>query len=133
MASSSPLLHFTFTRSFSPSVSPNRVSNTLRITTPNPSNPSLKLSSSRSISTAFSPALPIKLSVSPSPRNLSIFAAKGYKMKTHKASAKRFRVTGNGKIVRRRAGKQHLLEKKNTRGSVGCRKCTLLAGATMTT
>jgi large subunit ribosomal protein L35 len=29
------------------------------------------------------------------------------------ASAKRFRVTGAGKIVRRRAGKQHLLYKKN--------------------
>ncbi|CAL5376411.1 unnamed protein product [Camellia sinensis] len=27
-------------------------------------------------------------------------------MKTHKASAKRFRVTGSGKIMRRRAGKQ---------------------------
>lgn len=31
------------------------------------------------------------------------------------ASAKRFRVTGRGKIVRRRAGKQHLLSKKNTK------------------
>uniref|UniRef100_A0A0D9WSL9 50S ribosomal protein L35 n=1 Tax=Leersia perrieri TaxID=77586 RepID=A0A0D9WSL9_9ORYZ len=40
---------------------------------------------------------------------------KGYKMRTHKASAKRFRVTGTGKIVRRRAGKQHLLGKKNTK------------------
>ncbi|KAB2016596.1 hypothetical protein ES319_D08G106600v1 [Gossypium barbadense] len=38
-----------------------------------------------------------------------------HKMKTHKASAKRFRVTGRGKIVRRRAGKQHLLAKKNTK------------------
>lgn len=36
-------------------------------------------------------------------------------MKTHKASSKRFRVTGRGKIVRRRAGKQHLLGKKNTK------------------
>lgn len=36
-------------------------------------------------------------------------------MKTHKASAKRFRVTGKGKIVRRRAGKQHLLAKKTTK------------------
>ncbi|CAL5376406.1 unnamed protein product [Camellia sinensis] len=36
-------------------------------------------------------------------------------MKTHKASAKRFRVTGSGKIMRRRAGKQHLLGKKNTK------------------
>ncbi|PIN08243.1 hypothetical protein CDL12_19200 [Handroanthus impetiginosus] len=41
--------------------------------------------------------------------------AKGYKMKTHKASAKRFRVSGSGKIMRRRAGKQHLLRKKNTK------------------
>nr|CAB3468559.1 unnamed protein product [Digitaria exilis] len=40
---------------------------------------------------------------------------KGYKMKTHKASAKRFRVTGRGKIVRRCAGKQHLLAKKSTK------------------
>ncbi|AES92460.1 putative ribosomal protein L35 [Medicago truncatula] len=51
--------------------------------------------------------------VTTSPRSLTIVSAKGYKMKTHKASAKRFRVTGAGKIVRRRAGKQHLLYKKN--------------------
>ncbi|KAK9130302.1 hypothetical protein Sjap_010789 [Stephania japonica] len=119
-SSSTPMLHFSFTRPFSPSLSPNRISNTLRIATPHPPNPSLKLSSSHSISTAFTPALPINLSISPSPRKLTIVAAKGYKMKTHKASAKRFRVTGNGKIVRRRAGKQHLLEKKNTK-----RKCRL--------
>lgn len=31
------------------------------------------------------------------------------------APRKRFRVTGRGKIVRRRAGKQHLLSKKNTK------------------
>ncbi|KAL8127024.1 large ribosomal subunit protein bL35c [Apium graveolens] len=46
---------------------------------------------------------------------LTVVSAKGYKMKTHKASAKRFRVTGSGKIVRRRAGKQHLLAKKNNK------------------
>ena len=44
-----------------------------------------------------------------------VAAGKGYKMKTHKASAKRFRVTGSGKIVRRCAGKQHLLRKKNAK------------------
>ncbi|KAL6874108.1 hypothetical protein ACP4OV_014190 [Aristida adscensionis] len=51
------------------------------------------------------------------PSSLLVVAAgkKGYKMKTHKASAKRFRVTGRGKIVRRCAGKQHLLGKKNTK------------------
>ncbi|KAF8082910.1 hypothetical protein N665_0800s0007 [Sinapis alba] len=48
-------------------------------------------------------------------QTLTVFAHKGYKMKTHKASAKRFRVTGRGKIVRRRSGKQHLLAKKNNK------------------
>ncbi|KAH6772309.1 Ribosomal protein L35 [Perilla frutescens var. hirtella] len=49
------------------------------------------------------------------PQPLTVVSAKGYKMKTHKASAKRFRVSGSGKIMRRRAGKQHLLRKKNTK------------------
>merc|ERR1711871_1479142 len=31
-----------------------------------------------------------------------------YKLKTRKAAAKRFKVTGNGKVVRRKQGKQHL-------------------------
>ncbi|CAN8284095.1 unnamed protein product [Cochlearia groenlandica] len=53
--------------------------------------------------------------VSTNPKSLTVFAHKGYKMKTHKASAKRFRVTGRGKIVRRRSGKQHLLAKKNNK------------------
>jgi large subunit ribosomal protein L35 len=34
------------------------------------------------------------------------------KMKTRKAAAKRYEVTGSGKIRRRRAGKNHLLEHK---------------------
>ena len=34
------------------------------------------------------------------------------KMKTHKASKKRFTVTANGKIKRRKAGKKHLLSHK---------------------
>ena len=34
------------------------------------------------------------------------------KMKTHRGAAKRFRVTGTGKIVRRKANRSHLLEKK---------------------
>ncbi|KAL9266319.1 Large ribosomal subunit protein bL35c-like protein [Drosera capensis] len=51
-------------------------------------------------------------------RGFAVVCAKGYKMKTHKASAKRFRVTGSGKIMRRKAGKQHLLRKKNTKRKV---------------
>ncbi|GMP36064.1 hypothetical protein CsSME_00008296 [Camellia sinensis var. sinensis] len=75
---------------------------------------SLNLSSSHTIS-GFSPILPRLSFPTPTPPSLTVVSAKGYKMKTHKASAKRFRVTGSGKIMRRRAGKQHLLGKKNTK------------------
>ncbi|MBD2346020.1 50S ribosomal protein L35 [Anabaena subtropica] len=36
------------------------------------------------------------------------------KLKTRKAASKRFRATGSGKIVRRKAFKNHLLEHKTT-------------------
>ncbi len=36
------------------------------------------------------------------------------KLKTRKAAAKRFRATGTGKIVRRKAFKSHLLEHKSS-------------------
>ncbi len=35
------------------------------------------------------------------------------KMKTHRGAAKRFKVTGSGKITRRKAGMNHILEKKS--------------------
>ncbi len=38
-----------------------------------------------------------------------------YKLKTHKATAKRFRVTGGGKLVRTKGGKSHLRRKKSKR------------------
>ncbi|PSS21051.1 50S ribosomal protein [Actinidia chinensis var. chinensis] len=82
---------------------------------------SLSLTSSQRIN-GFGPIQPQRLrtvaSPSQKPQSLTIVCAKGYKMKTHKSSAKRFRVTGSGKIMRRRAGKQHLLRKKNTRRRV---------------
>jgi large subunit ribosomal protein L35 len=34
------------------------------------------------------------------------------KLKTHRGAAKRFRITGTGKIRRRKAYRAHLLEKK---------------------
>lgn len=37
------------------------------------------------------------------------------KMKTHRGAAKRFRVTGTGRIVRRRGYLNHILEKKSSR------------------
>jgi large subunit ribosomal protein L35 len=35
------------------------------------------------------------------------------KMKTHKSTAKRFRATGSGKLVRKIAGASHLMAKKS--------------------
>ncbi len=35
------------------------------------------------------------------------------KMKTHRGTAKRFRVTGSGKIMRAKAFKSHILTKKS--------------------
>ncbi|MFB2937763.1 50S ribosomal protein L35 [Aerosakkonemataceae cyanobacterium BLCC-F154] len=37
------------------------------------------------------------------------------KVKTRRSAAKRFRTTGSGKIVRRRAFKNHLLQHKSTK------------------
>ncbi|AUS77688.1 50S ribosomal protein L35 [Actinoalloteichus sp. AHMU CJ021] len=37
------------------------------------------------------------------------------KQKTHSGASKRFRVTGTGKLRRERAGRRHLLERKETR------------------
>ncbi len=34
------------------------------------------------------------------------------KQKTHSGAKKRFKVTGSGKLLREKAGKRHLLEKK---------------------
>jgi len=36
------------------------------------------------------------------------------KLKTRKAAAKRYKVTGSGKIMRRKSGKNHMLEHKTT-------------------
>ena len=37
------------------------------------------------------------------------------KMKTHRGAAKRFKMTGTGKILRRKAYRAHLLENKPSR------------------
>jgi large subunit ribosomal protein L35 len=37
------------------------------------------------------------------------------KMKTHSGTSKRFRVTGSGKVLRRQANRNHLLEHKPSR------------------
>jgi large subunit ribosomal protein L35 len=37
------------------------------------------------------------------------------KMKTNRSAAKRFKVTGKGKVVRRQANKSHILTKKTSK------------------
>ena len=38
-----------------------------------------------------------------------------YKIKTHKATSKRFRVTGSGKLMRTKIGKSHLRRRSSKR------------------
>lgn len=40
---------------------------------------------------------------------------KKFKLKTHKATAKRFRTTGSGKIVRTKQGKTHFRRRRSQR------------------
>jgi len=49
------------------------------------------------------------------------------KMKTHKASAKRFRITGTGKIVRGKAYKSHLKVSKSPQQKRNTRHETIVA------
>ena len=44
------------------------------------------------------------------------------KMKTHKASAKRFRITGTGKLKRGKAFKSHILTKTSSKTKRNLRK-----------
>ena len=47
------------------------------------------------------------------------------KMKTKRAAAKRFKVTGSGKIMRMKAYKSHILTKKSTKRKRNLRKSTI--------
>ena len=47
------------------------------------------------------------------------------KMKTHRGTAKRFRVTGSGKIMRAKAYKSHILTKKTTKRKRNLSKATM--------
>jgi len=48
------------------------------------------------------------------------------KMKTHKGTAKRFKLTGSGKLKRGKAFKSHILEKKSAKRKRKLRKTTLV-------
>ena len=48
------------------------------------------------------------------------------KLKTHRGAAKRFKLTGKGKIKRRKAYSSHILTKKTTKRKRNLRSTTLL-------
>ena len=48
------------------------------------------------------------------------------KMKTNRSAAKRFKVTGSGKLKRRKAGRSHLLEEKSAKRKRRLRKSALV-------
>lgn len=48
------------------------------------------------------------------------------KMKTHRGAAKRFKVTGSGKIKKSNAFKRHMLESKTSKRKRGLRKAEII-------
>lgn len=46
--------------------------------------------------------------------------------KTRKAVSKRFKITGSGKVIRRRQGKRHLLQNKNRKRKRSLGKAVLV-------
>jgi large subunit ribosomal protein L35 len=50
------------------------------------------------------------------------------KQKTHRGAAKRFKVTGTGKVRRHHSMKSHILTKKTTKRKRKLRKSTEVAG-----
>jgi large subunit ribosomal protein L35 len=48
------------------------------------------------------------------------------KMKTKRAAAKRFKLTGSGKLMRFKANKRHILTKKSTKRKRDLRQSTIL-------
>jgi len=51
------------------------------------------------------------------------------KMKTHSGAGKRFRITGTGKVMRRRANRNHLLEHKPSQRTRRLRNDVVVSGA----
>ena len=53
------------------------------------------------------------------------------KMKTHRGAAKRFKVTGSGKIKKNNAYKRHILESKTAKRKRNLRKPELVSAGDM--
>jgi large subunit ribosomal protein L35 len=50
------------------------------------------------------------------------------KQKTHRGAAKRFKISGGGKVMRRHSMTSHILTKKTTKRKRALRKATEVAG-----
>lgn len=55
------------------------------------------------------------------------------KLKTKRAAAKRFKVTGTGKLKRSKAYKRHILTKKSAKTKRNLRKATIVDAANVKT
>lgn len=55
--------------------------------------------------------------------------ANKYKLKTHKATAKRFKMTGTGKLMRTKGGKSHFRRRKSQRVKSMLSKSQAVIGA----
>ncbi len=53
------------------------------------------------------------------------------KLKTNRGAAKRFKITGSGKVMRVRANKSHILTKKSSKRKRRLRQQTLVAKSDM--
>ena len=51
-----------------------------------------------------------------------------YKLKTHKSTAKRFRVTGTGKVVRTKGGQSHFRRRRSKRSKAQYSKMIVVEG-----
>lgn len=51
-----------------------------------------------------------------------------FKLKTHKATSKRFRVTGSGKLVRTKGGKSHFRRRRSARAKAMLDEMVLVQG-----
>lgn len=56
---------------------------------------------------------------------------KKFKLKTHKATAKRFRMTGTGKIVRTKGGKTHFRRRRSQRAKNALNKVIVVKKASI--
>ena len=56
-----------------------------------------------------------------------------HKMKTNRSAAKRFKVTGTGKLIRNKAYKRHILTKKSTKRKRNLRQAAVVDASNVKT